>query len=185
MVTTHPPEMAEGPAQSEAHFRLGFIDEELQGRPQVAVLGLQTIQPDPLRRAPQLGLGTLRDRQIMPGMAPSYARPLTTLFQPFERILADRLEHAEPRLAVGVFASSNQALGGERFQAIQNVDAETARITDGLGGPHRPPAHEDREATEQAAFALVQEVVTPGDGVAERLLAGRQVARATCQQRQP
>src|SRR5215207_8451523 len=112
------------------------------------------MQPRPLLRTPQLGLGTLRHLQVMPGMTPSYARLLTALFQPFERILPDRLEHAEPRLAVGVVASSDQALGGERFQVIQNVNIEFAKITDRVGGCQGPSADEDRETTEQTALRI-------------------------------
>ena len=114
------------------------------------MLGLQPIQPDPLLGTPQLRLGTLRHRQVMPGMTPSYARRLTALFQPFQRVLPDRLEHPEARLAVGVFASSDQALGGERLQAIQNVDVEIAqRSQTASAASSGPSAHEDREPTEE------------------------------------
>src|SRR5687768_9992277 len=111
-------------------------------------------------------------------MSPSYARPLTALFQPFQRVLPDCLEHPEVGLAVRVFAASDQVLGDERLQPVQEVDVEIARITEiagRLGGLHGPSAHEGRELPEETPLVLVEEIVAPGDRVAERLVSIRKI----------
>src|SRR5215204_6292917 len=56
---------------------------------------------------------------------------------------------------------------------------------DGGGFVKRKPAGEDTEPPEKRLFAFVEQVVTPGDRVAEGTLSVRQVARAAGQQRQP
>ena len=56
---------------------------------------------------------------------------------------------------------------------------------DGLRRLQREPADEDAEASEQSLLFGRQQVVAPGDRIAQRLLAGRQVPRAARQQREP
>jgi hypothetical protein len=56
---------------------------------------------------------------------------------------------------------------------------------DGLGRVKREAPGKDGEAAEEGAFLLGEEVVAPGDGVAEGLLAGRQIALPAGQERQP
>ncbi len=47
----------------------------------------------------------------------------------------------------------------------------------------RPATGEHRQATKQRAFGVAQEVVAPGDGFAQRLLALRQIGRSSRKQR--
>ena len=53
----------------------------------------------------------------------------------------------------------------------------------GLGRLEGEPADEDRQAPEQAPVSRIEQVVAPGDGVADGLLPRGQVARAAAQQR--
>jgi hypothetical protein len=54
-----------------------------------------------------------------------------------------------------------------------------------LGGVQCPAAAEDGQLAEQGLLGAAEEIVAPGDRVAQRPLAGRQVAPAADQQRQP
>ena len=100
-------------------------------------------------------------------------------------ILPDRLQHREARLAVRAVLLPQQALVDQRRDAVEDVQAEVAiRVADRLGRLERAASDEDREATEEALLLIVEQVVAPGDRVAERPLTLGQVAGAAGQQRQ-
>ena len=125
----------------------------------------------PLR---QLILDLLGDREEVLGVpAPdSSASPLD--LQALERVRADRLQHREARLAVGLFLLAEQAVVDQRREPGEDVLA----AADGLGGVERAAAGEDGEAREERLLVRAEQVVAPVDRRAERLLAGGQVARA-------
>ena len=92
----------------------------------------------------------------------------------FERVGADRLEHREARLAVGLFLLAEHVAVDQRREARQEVVA----AADGLGGVERAAAVEDGEAREERLLVGAEQVVAPVDRRAERLLARGQVAWA-------
>ena len=99
-------------------------------------------------------------------------------------ILADRLQHPEARLTVRAVLLTEQALGGQRRHPVQDVQPDSAvRVTDRLGCLQRAAADEDPEASVQCLLLGAEQVVAPGDRVAEGLLARRQVACTAGQQR--
>jgi hypothetical protein len=53
-----------------------------------------------------------------------------------------------------------------------------------LGGLQREPAGEHGQTAEEALLGVAQQVVAPGDGVAQGLVTGRRIARAAGQQAQ-
>src|SRR5262245_16392284 len=93
--------------------------------------------------------------------------------------LPDRLEEREPRgLAVEVLRA-DEALIGERREAVEHVDAEVLRRPGGRLRRHGvEAATEHGEPIEQPARARVEELVAPGDRAAQRLLPLRQIAGA-------
>ena len=99
---------------------------------------------------------------------------------------SDRLEHEESWIAVRVVLRADQALLRQRCQDVEDVHglALLAGDADGLGRVEGPAAHEHAESLEELALRLVEQVVAPGDGRPERLLARRQVARSTREERQ-
>ena len=114
----------------------------------------------------------------------------------FEPVLADRLQHQEARLAVRRPSSWRS-----RLLATTSDGASDPREGSGVRiagrGPvcHPAPPATPRASSVQppaktasrrkrACSGRVQQVVAPGDGVAQRPLARRQVARAAGQQRQ-
>ena len=95
------------------------------------------------------------------------------------RVLADRLEHREARLAVAP-RSADEALVDERGEASSTSSPSLA--ADRLGRLERPAAGEDRRAARRALRRrLGEELVAPVERRAQRPLAVRQVARAADQ----
>ena len=102
-----------------------------------------------------------------------------------ERVLADRLEHPEARLAVGVFAQpQQQALLDQRVEVFEHV-GRAVGVADRGRGLEPQAADEHAQAPEQRLLPLEQQVVAPGDRVAQRPLALVGVLRAAGQQGQP
>src|SRR5215210_3562320 len=98
-------------------------------------------------------------------------------------ILADRLQHPEARLTVRAVLLTEQALGGQRRHPVQDVRPEGAfGVADRLDCLQRAAAHEDRQASVQRLLLGAEQVIAPGDGVAEGLLAGRQITCTTGQE---
>jgi hypothetical protein len=98
---------------------------------------------------------------------------------PLERLLhcevPNRLEHRESGLARDPLFLAKQALLDERGEGVEQIGLQLvgAHLLDGV---EAGAADEDGDAGEQRAIGLVEEVVTPGDGTAQRLLALRKVA---------
>ena len=111
---------------------------------------------------------------------------LAALLEPLERVLADRLEHREPRLAVrprrsrGGSCSTSDAEPVERRRVGRSSRRDPHTASAASSGP--PPAN-TAEPREQAPLVGVEQVVAPVDRAAQRPLALRQVAGAAGQQR--
>ena len=73
------------------------------------MLGLQPVQGRQPRRAAQLVIRPLGKRRVVPGMPPPGDIQLTGLRQALERKLADRLQHAHPRLTIKIIRNRDQA----------------------------------------------------------------------------
>ena len=115
------------------------------------------------------------------GAARPRRRPLG---QPLERVLADRLQHPEARLAARHRLRPEQAVVEQRLDAGEHVELEVAGNR--LRGVEREAADEDGQAREERLLRRAQEVVAPGDGGAQRPVPlGPAVAGLGLQQRQP
>src|SRR3954466_5359846 len=98
-------------------------------------------------------------------MAPAQVVLAPRLAEPFERELADGLEHPVALLAEPSGAPAEQALveqGGERVEIC---------VADELCRLERAAAAEHAEAREQRPLVLVEQVVRPRDGGPERHVA--------------
>ena len=87
--------------------------------------------------------------------------------------LPDRRQHVEPDARREV-AAAHEAVVDERREPVEGI--EVIGGADDLGCLRRPPAGEARQVSEEPAERSVEQIVAPGDGVAERPLARRQVA---------
>jgi len=92
-------------------------------------------------------------------------------------------KHPEAWLAAFILTLPDQALGDKRFQASQDIEV-AVQVAHGVGSLQGPATHKDREAAKQAALAIVQEIVTPGDRAAQRLLPSRKISRSADKQRE-
>ena len=100
--------------------------------------------------------------------------------QPLERVLADRLEHAEARLAVRRLLLRSRLFSSSDLEHVETAPSQTASAP--RGGSRR---RRRRAARTSACSSLAEQVVAPVDRAAQRLLARGQVARAARQQREP
>ena len=133
---------------------------------------LEPLEPDGLPGPDQLGLGGLGELDVAAEVTVACVLELAALGEPLERVLANRLEHLEPRLALGALGLADEPVVDERGDAVQHLaELEPERRSgDGLGGLERGPADEDAEAREERLALVVEQVVAPLDRVAERLL---------------
>ena len=108
-------------------------------------------------------------------------------------ILPDRLQQREARLSTCALLRLHQALVQQVCQLLQHRSIvglrrgrclESLEDADRLHCFQRETAGEDREAPEQLLFACLQQVVAPGNRVAQRLLALWQVSCPPAGQRQ-
>ena len=135
------------------------------------MLRIQAFEPGLLIRTPRIGLGCLchrHEERKMPALPPRF---LTALQQPVPRVLAHGLQESVAGGAVPFFGR-HQALIGQRHQQLEHC-----AIVDALAGAHLfrgfhcPAASEYRRAAEQRLFGRQQQIVTPVQRRAQRLLA--------------
>jgi hypothetical protein len=106
-----------------------------------------------------------------------------TFCQFLSRKLAQCFQHREPRAPRDIFPL-HQTLVEQQAQAVQNIN--TAKISgDGLGRFSREPADEDAQLVEQLLLWHPEQLVTPVDRFAQRLLSRRHIARSGTQDGQP
>ena len=101
------PEIA---AQPQRQRSVLCFDGELQRRSKVLLFDLQPIQPAPLLRAVEEVACVGRQRQESVGVGAVQPFCFVACIQPLQGVLADRLQHGEPRLAVLVLAAVDKAL---------------------------------------------------------------------------
>ena len=110
-------------------------------------------------------------------------------FQPFGSVFPDRFQHQQPGLSGVLIHLPDQAFVHQGSQSIENVHPRLVQALDLAGHRfdrlERAAADEHREQLKQALLAAVEQLIAPVNGVAQRLLPDRQVARPTPQQFQP
>ena len=112
--------------QRQTQGRLGVPPQlgPAQGRAQVVVLALEPGEPDRLRRAGQLRLGGLRQIEVVEDVPPMDTIGLTALSQVLQRILADRLQHDVPGLAVSGRLLAEEAGGDQRLSSVERIEVQ-------------------------------------------------------------
>jgi len=120
-------------------------------------------------------------------VAPPPPRRLAALLQELRRVFADRLQHADARLLVGPLPlrPPEQALLDEGGQPRHHPRARVAVVAHSRGRLRGAAADEDGEPPEERALGGREQVVAPGEGVAQGALARWQVVPPARQQRQP
>ena len=187
--------LAHQPARApEAHERAGELQSELdlagRDRPRergadVVVLLVEAIEPERLVGARELGLGRQHQLEVALGVPPAQRPRARPAPRALERVLPDRLEQPEARLAVGAVRLPDEALVDERGEALEHLAEVHLVAADGVGDLERAAAREDAEPREQGLLGRLEQVVAPVDRVAERALPRRQVVGAAGEQVEP
>jgi len=133
-------------------------------------------RPPPLSlcRHDDLRLRCLGQRQVVQRVGAVHLVRFAARLQPLCGVLADRLQHREARLLV-LGPRYEQAVVHQGGQRLQGCSFRFGPA-DGLRRFQRKVADERGEASEHQPLALVEEVVAPGHGVAQRPLTLWQVA---------
>src|SRR6266516_1524179 len=99
--------------------------------------------------------------------------PLPGYLERFQPILADGFQHHQVWFLSLLFDLVQQVLVQERGDCIQDpFRSPIQRYADGLDRFQGAATYEDREPPEEALFLGTQEIIAPGDSVAQGLLAG-------------
>ena len=153
----------------------------LDGGSEVRVLALELVQRDALPLPGELRRELLGEREVRLRVACPCRLGVARRLQALQRVLADRLQHREARLAVHL-AAPDEALVDERRQAVEHVRRPARH---GLGAGEVEAPHEHGQALEQLAHGRVEELVAPHDRAAQRPLAQRDVGRASAGKVEP
>jgi hypothetical protein len=104
-------------------------------------------------------------------VGPPYGLCLTAPFKLYARELVDGFEHHEAWFATSPFLLPQETLVKERGGAFEYVRGEISLcVAYRLHGLQGCPAREDSKPPEEHFLALVEQLVTPFDGVPERSL---------------
>ncbi len=147
-------------------------------RPQVVVFGFESIEPFSLIDRADMQIGLFGQRQVTLGVPALHLRRFAAFQQALPGVLVHGLQHAEARLAMGGLGGLDQAVVEQGLQTVEDLVLQGAiAIADGFGHVERPAAGEDRQPAEQFLRISIEQIVTPFDGVVQRLLTFRHVAR--------
>src|SRR5215469_785708 len=111
---------------------------------------------------------------------------LSTCGERFQSIFAERLQHQQAGLAIGLFLLPDQALVYQDRHCVQDTFLQISMsIADGLSRLKRAPPDKHREPSEESLFVLLQQVITPVNGLTQGLLAQWQILCSPDQQFEP
>lgn len=157
-------------------------DPVAPGDPEVpGVVGERVDDLVPLRAAqlPKEPLGELR---VVDRVVPADARAVGPIVEPFGRVVADRLEHEQPRLAVARIDLADEALLQQRGERLDDVDRAVRAVpSHGLDG-RQVGVLEYGKGLEQALLSGLEQPVAPVDGRPKRVLPLGQVPSRTAKQ---
>jgi hypothetical protein len=126
------------------------------------------------------GLGQLQKVVSVPALN---LPGLAFMFEPFQAVLADGLERLEAVGPYPGFAAADQAGFDQGLDAVQHADLErSVRIAHGLRCLDGEAAGEHAEASKLRRPGRRQQAIAPFDGVTQRSLPVRQVARPAGEQ---
>jgi hypothetical protein len=134
-------------------------------------------------RGDDVVIASFEQSEEVVGVAISDGRLLATLGQPLQPILAHRLQHSKARFPLAAFLLAQQALVDEGSNAAENIK-RTFRAGDHLRSLDGAAPSKDGQPADNSLLLQGEEIVTPGNGVAHRLLSCRQSPCPSGQQRQ-
>src|ERR1700694_2268633 len=150
------PETPEREGQAGSLVRVASRDVPLQGGAHVVVLAREYIEPALLVVAPEMRPRLLGERKERGGMPPRNLLGFPALGQASERVLADRDEHPETRLALDL-RLPNEALLDECAEDVEDIGLAADRFD---LWKHRAGDKHGKAAGE-ALLACPQEIPAP------------------------
>ena len=172
------PEPAQTGGEADHGLLVTLLVEPGERGADVVALGRESLEQLGLGRLEELGAQRLGERHEVLGVATSRGVDLARGRELLETELPDRLQHAEARVRAGCRHGPHQALVGEGGDPGEDV--ERAVVTDDrLRRLERPTAAEDGQPPKEGRLVPLQQVVAPGDGVAQGALPRRGVAWST------
>src|SRR6266540_4647051 len=186
-VPTQVPESPQGRGQTQPQRCIaGLGQRPLECRANVAQIALVPVEPGLLLRSEELDLKCLGPRSQKSSTPPFQTGSLAARLKAVERILTNRLQHAEARLTVDRRRCANQVLVDQRRDPIEQhlcgvaFSGRSARRVDhGCRGRERPVAHEDPELSEEHSLGAGQQIVAPIDGRPQRAVSSWLLARTS------
>ena len=146
---------------------------------------LQTIAPRCSIGTDDLGRGLLREGQVdlcVPACQPLLLAPRCQLLA---RVRTDGGEHGETGLVLIAVDDAYETLLRQRLEPIEDISPDlVGRPRDGVHLAEGGRARDDAKSREQAAVGLVEQIVAPGDGAAQRSLPTRPIDRASAERAQ-
>src|SRR6266702_112889 len=150
------------------------------------MLPLYPFQPHRLPWTCEFRLSLLRKPHIIQSMSLSSDCHLPARRENLQPILADRLQHHQAWLLAFLLGLLQQALVDKRSHCIQDwLHLIAKRAAHRLNGLERATTGKDREPPEKPLLLGIEEMVAPGNGIAEGLLPRGPIAFPTRQYSQP
>ncbi|WP_238598048.1 transposase [Saccharothrix sp. ALI-22-I] len=150
---------------------------ELQCRAQVGVVASHEFASPHLVRPEPAGLGRLGQPQVVVPVPDPQGRLVTAGAKPVQPVLADRLQQAQPRVAVELLRE-HHGLVGQAGQHVEHVGVfDAVPAADVFGGGEVEAAGEDRQPAPQRSFGGRAQAETPVQRGSQQLLpvvAGKQ-----------
>src|SRR6266566_8965791 len=135
------------------------------------MLALQSLHPRALLWAIEFRLCLLNQVQVVGSVSLPGGLQLLTRGESLQPVLADRLEHQQPWFLPLLLGLLHQVFVDERGDPVQHVCHSIADSTGyrsyRLQGT---PTDEDREAPEEPLLLRTQQIITPLNRIAQRLL---------------
>ena len=158
-------------ARTGAPGRLFGFDQPIERGAEVVVLDVAARQPRLAFDRRQLRVALFGQHDAVGRVRPPRRHLVAARCQPFEGVLAEGLEHGEPRLVADAARRLDEALVNQGGHSAGHVDSQVAaRIADGFRPFQGPAVREDGEPAKQPLLGAAQQLVAPINRGAEGLL---------------
>jgi hypothetical protein len=175
-VATHFPEPKKRAHEAQAHLQTAAAARPRERGANVVQLAVYPVEPDRLLPTRQVRFGLLAHGQEVGSVPRAELLSFSGRLELLDTVLAHGLEHAEAWLAARLAYPLHQAAVDEWLQIVEHLTGgQGGVVTHGLGSFQRPPPDEHGKPTKQRLVSRSEQLVAPGQSVAQRLLAFRQV----------
>src|SRR5579883_3608572 len=163
----HVPKTGQSHAKTKRPIKVPCLKQPIQSRSEIIMLDIATSQPSGAFWFAQLGIAFFGQYQSVSRMSTLGGLLLSAFAQPFERILADGLQHPKACLVFTMLHGLDEAFVQQRRHEFERVRPEIApRVAYRLGRFECAAAPKDTEPSKQFLLGFIQQSIAPVDGVA-------------------